>query len=342
MKVGIWAPVYGGWLRIKNHQYRPSFAVCNEIASRAETSCYDYIYVSENYLNVVYGPSQEVADAWAYAAALAANTSKISIVVATKPGFHSPLPLARMAHGINHISNNRLSINIVCGWWKKEFTQCGVEYLDHQGRYQRASEFTQCLKQLWTGENTSFNGKYFLLQDALIAMEDLEEGRIPIWISGQSTDAQRLVAQYGDVFFIDSMPDEELEQTIQQIRDLESKHRNKVKIAMSVFVILDETKEQAERRYMKILSGRQQDLIEGFKRIMAESGATMWKGLTDEQMVDSNCGFDASLIGDRATILNRLKLLQGYGVDILLCQFENMLDDAEKFGKTVLPQLRAA
>ena len=337
MKIGTWIPVYGGWLRTRNHQYRPTFSVCCDIASCSEKYNYDYAYVSENYLNVVYGQTHEVADAWAYAAAIAAKTSKINIVVATKPGFHPPLPIAKMAHGINHLSNNRLAINVVCGWWKQEFTQCGVEYLDHKGRYQRATEFTQCLKQLWTSKYSSFNGKYYLLQDAIIAMEDPKDGQIPIWVSGQSTYAQKLAAQFGDVIFIDSMPEKELREKIQQLRKLERKHGSTIKIAMSVFVILDKTKEKAELRYRKILSHRQQNLIDNFRQIMAESGATMWKGLSDEQMVDSNCGFDASLIGDSDVILSRMARLKEYGVDILLCQFEDMLEDTASFGKTIVP-----
>ena len=338
MKVGVWIPIYGGWLRTNDHRYQPSFKTCYEVASRAEASNYEYVYVSENYLNVVYGEEFEVADTWAFSAAMAAKTSKINIVVSTKPGFHAPLPIAKMAQGINHISNGRLSINIVCGWWKREFEQCDVEYLDHDGRYQRATEFTLCLKKLWTGEYSQFEGNHYALHDALVAMEDSKDGQIPIWVSGQSTSSQELAAQYGDVYFIDSMPEEDLKEKIQQLRKLEGRHGRKSKIAMSVFVIMDDTDEKARARYKNIIESRQQNLIDNFRISMAESGATMWKGLTDEQMVDSNCGFDASLIGSRATILERLFKLKECGVDILLCQFEDMLEDTTKFGETILPE----
>ena len=339
MKVGVWIPVYGGMLRTRGHRYQPTFKACCEVACCAETSNYDYVYVSENYLNVVYGEVFEVADAWAYSAAIAAKTSKIQIVTATKPGFHTPLPIAKMAHGINHISNNRLSVNIVCGWWRREFSQCDIDYLDHDGRYQRATEFTLCLKKLWTGKYSQFEGNHYALHDALIAMEEPKDGQIPIWISGQSTSAQNLAAQYGDVYFIDSMPEEDLKEKIRQLRKLESRHGRKAQIAMSVFVIMDQTDEKARLRYKKIINNRQQNLIDDLRKSMAESGATMWKGLTDEQMVDSNCGFDASLIGSSETILNRLFKLKECGVDILLCQFEDMLNETVKFGKTILPEL---
>lgn len=341
MKFGVWVPVYGGWLRTNNHRYQPSFKTCYEIANSAESNNYDYAYFSENYLNVVYGLEYEVADAWAYSAAIAAKTSKIQIVVATKPGFHTPLPIAKMAQGINHISNGRLSINIVCGWWEKEFTQCGVDYLDHDGRYQRATEFTECLKQLWTGKYSYFEGAHYVLNNALIAMENSKDGQIPIWVSGQSPSALELAAQSGDVYFIDSMPEEALMKKIQHLRSLEKRFERKAEIAMSVFIIMDETDEKARLRYEKIIDNRQQNLIDEFRTSMAESGATMWKGLSDEQMVDSNCGFDASLIGSNETIFKRLLKLKECGVDILLCQFEDMLRDSTIFGEKILPMMNS-
>ena len=126
MNIGVWIPVYGGTLRTNDHRYQPTFEICYEVAKCAEENNYDYTYISENYLNVVYGLDFEVADAWAFTTAIAAKTSTINLVVATKPGFHTPLPLAKLAHSINQISNRRLSINIVCGWWEREFTQCNV------------------------------------------------------------------------------------------------------------------------------------------------------------------------------------------------------------------------
>jgi len=265
MEVGVWIPVYGGTLRTHHHRYQPTFATCCEVVTLAEANNYDYVYVSENYLNVVYGEEFEVADAWAYSAAIAARTSKINIVVATKPGFHPPLPLAKMAQSISHISNGRLSINVVCGWWKQEFTQCSVDYLDHKGRYQRATEFTLCIKKLLTGEYTNLIGTYYSLQNALVAMEKPDDCQVPIWISGQSKSAQELVTAYGDVFFIDSMSDEKLKEAIQQIRVMEKPLGRKVKIAMSVFVIMDETDEKAHLRHQAIIENRQQDLIDNFR-----------------------------------------------------------------------------
>jgi len=332
-------PVYGGWLRVKGHKYRPTFKICQAIASKAEEYDYDYIYFSENYLNVVYGEECEVADAWAYASALASVSKKIELVVAVKPGFHTPFSLARLAQGVNHVCEGRLSVNIVCGWMQREFQQYGIAYLTHDKRYERACEFTECIKKLWSGLPVNFDGDYYTLDNAIVAMGDHNDGEIPVWISGQSMNAKKMVARYGDVYFIDSMSDEELKKTIISLRDVEKKYNRKSKIAMSVFIIMRDSDEEAKARHQAIINNRQQNLIDKFREEMDVSGADMWKGLTDEQLVDSNCGFDACLIGSKQTILEKIHQLKNHGIDILLCQFEDMLNDTVEFGEKILPEL---
>ena len=42
--------------------------------------------------------------------------------------------------------SRRISVNIVSGWFKLEFTSIGQWWLDHAERYRRSNEFIRCLK----------------------------------------------------------------------------------------------------------------------------------------------------------------------------------------------------
>lgn len=339
MKFGLWAPVYGGWLRIRDEYRHPSFESIRELANVSEKNGFDYMYFSENYLNCVYGPDYEVADAWVMATAIAASTNKINVVAATKPGFHEPLPIARMAQSIQSLSEGRFSMNIVCGWWKHEFNQCDVDYLDHQKRYERANEFAECLKLLWRYKRSDYAGAYYKLDQAIIANNDETIKKIPIWVSGHSSNAIELAVKYGDVLCLDSMSHEKLKQIINDVRILENKYSKKIKIAMSVFVVMGKTSKVAIEKYESIINNRDVEAIEKFRNIMVESGATMWSELTDKQMVDSNCGLDAGLIGTAEIIIQELKKLEDAGVDIFLCQFRDMREDSRKFGEQVIQHI---
>jgi Luciferase-like monooxygenase len=56
-------------------------------------------------------------DAWSTAAALAAVTRRLELMVAVRPTFHLPALLAKQAANIDHISGGRISLNVVSSWW---------------------------------------------------------------------------------------------------------------------------------------------------------------------------------------------------------------------------------
>ena len=149
MEFGIWLPVYGGWLRSLDAPTAPDVAACLAIAQQAEALGFDFLYASENLLNCIHGPAESVADAWSILAAIAAVTSKVGLCGAVKPGFRSPFLVARMLDTLSKIAERKLGMNIVCGWWKEEFELSGVDWLDHDGRYDRAAEFLRSLYGLF-------------------------------------------------------------------------------------------------------------------------------------------------------------------------------------------------
>ena len=96
MQIGIWLPVYGGWLRTLDQATGPDVAACLAIAQQAEALGFDFLYASENLLNCIHGPTEGVADAWSLLAAIAATTSRVGLAGAIKPGF--PLAFPRRPH----------------------------------------------------------------------------------------------------------------------------------------------------------------------------------------------------------------------------------------------------
>jgi FMNH2-dependent dimethyl sulfone monooxygenase len=73
---------------------------------------------------------------------------------------------------------------------------------------------------------------------------------------------------------------------------------------------------------------------------MEASGAAAWTDLTDLQMVDSNSGFDAQLIGSFSDVRSRLATLSELGVDKIVCQFDDPMRDVGPFMQHVIRPLR--
>src|SRR4028119_1075225 len=108
MRYGYWMPVFGGWLRnVEDERMEASWGYTKKLARRSEEIGFDLSLIAELNLNDIKGVNAPSLDAWSTAAAVAAVTSKIELMVAVRPTFHNPALLAKQAANIDHISNGR-------------------------------------------------------------------------------------------------------------------------------------------------------------------------------------------------------------------------------------------
>jgi len=160
MKYGFWAPVFGGWLRnIRDENMEASWDYLSKLCIRAEEIGYDLTLVAELNLNDIKGVTEPALDAWSSAAALAAVTKKLEIMVAVRPNFHQPALFAKQAANIDRISGGRLALNVVSSWWADEATQYGLQFDQHDDRYGRTNEWLQVVDGLWTQTPFNFTGE---------------------------------------------------------------------------------------------------------------------------------------------------------------------------------------
>src|SRR6267154_1176952 len=140
MRYGFWLPVFGGWLRnVEDEQMPPTWDYVRDLTLKAEDLGYDCTLIAELNLNDIKGPESPSLDAWSTAAALAAVTEKIELMVAVRPTFHLPALLAKQAANIDRISNGRLTLNVVSSRWADEARKYGVEFDQHDDRYARTA-----------------------------------------------------------------------------------------------------------------------------------------------------------------------------------------------------------
>src|SRR6201747_3351516 len=129
MRYGYWLPVFGGWLRnVDDEGMTASWDYVSRLARRSEEIGFDLTLVAELNLNDIKGIDAPSLDAWSTAAALAAVTETLELMVAVRPTFHSPALLAKQAANIDHISNGRLTLNVVSSWWEDEARKYGLHF----------------------------------------------------------------------------------------------------------------------------------------------------------------------------------------------------------------------
>jgi alkanesulfonate monooxygenase len=116
---------------------------------------------------------------------LATLTKKFRPLIAVLPGLASPPSLANAALSFNDLFDNRLIINIINV--ETPAARAHGVLLDNDERYELATEYWGLFRRLVSGENFSYEGKYYKLENASLGISiKPTQNEFPLWFSGSS------------------------------------------------------------------------------------------------------------------------------------------------------------
>jgi alkanesulfonate monooxygenase SsuD/methylene tetrahydromethanopterin reductase-like flavin-dependent oxidoreductase (luciferase family) len=133
--------------------------------------------------------------------ALAAVTSRIRLAtLATAVGYRNPAHLAKIAAGVDLISGGRLMLGIGAGWNEAEYRQYGWEFPPRPAvRIRQMEEAVRLILAMWTEKRTTFHGRYFHVEDAILEPKPVQNPRPPVMIAGGGEQLTlRAVARLAD------------------------------------------------------------------------------------------------------------------------------------------------
>jgi probable F420-dependent oxidoreductase len=224
MKAGILLPQSGGSATTENVLY---------IAKKAEREGLNSVWVFERLLwplepKTPYpgtpGGSlpvqyQNVLDPLETLSYLAGNTDRISLgTCLIDMLFHNPVVLARRFATLDVLSHGRVVAGLGIGWSKDEYEVSGVPYKD---RGERANEFLQLLKRMWTDEVVEFKGRFYSIPTSKIGPKPVQKPHPPILLGGFSPKTFLRIVNYADGWIpvAGFGPLEQLEQAINALRE---------------------------------------------------------------------------------------------------------------------------
>jgi FMNH2-dependent dimethyl sulfone monooxygenase len=209
--------------------------------------------VAELFLNDIKGVEAPSLDAWSTAAALAAVTERLELMVAVRPTFHPPAILAKQAANIDHISNGRLSLNVVSSWWADEARRYGVRFDAHDDRYARTAEWLEVLDGAWREERFSFKGRLYEVDETVLAPKPVRRPRPTIYAGGESEAAKSLISRRCDAYVMHGDPPERVAPKVADMRrrrDEASAARlalPPLQFGMAAYAIVRDTEAEARR-----------------------------------------------------------------------------------------------
>ncbi len=205
MKFGVFLPISGR---------AAGPATLMEAARQAEALGYDSVWAADRIVipweikstypyskeqSFIVPPDRPFFEPLTCLAFLAGCTEKVKLgmSVLVLPYRH-PLYWAKIATTIDQLSRGRFVLGVGVGWMHEEFDALGAPFKE---RGQISDEQLMLLHRLWEDERVSFNGRYYRFEDIAFYPKPLQKPRIPIWVGGEGTHAQRRAGTYGDAWF---------------------------------------------------------------------------------------------------------------------------------------------
>ncbi len=351
MRYGFWLPVFGGWLRnLDDEQMETSWAYTSRLARRAEQLGYDLTLIAELNLNDIKGVEAPSLDAWSTAAALAAVTERLEIMVAVRPTFHNPALLAKQAANIDQISGGRLTLNVVSSWWKDEATKYGIAFDEHEQRYARTSEWLDVLDGCWRQQHFTHQGALYQVEDNVLSPKPASArrftglpaapptpgGRPTLYAGGESDTAKNLIAAKCDAYLMHGDPPEIVGAKIADMR----RRRDALGLppmtfGVSGYAIVRDSDAEATREIARITDVKQS--ARGYENYQQWiTGSKLEQKISLEDYSVSNRGLRSGFVGTPEAVQERLAEFAAVGVDVVLLQSSPQAEEMERFSAQVM------
>ena len=234
------------------------------IALDAERVGFTRLWVSDHLFLDPKAVNTDCLEAWTLLAALAVRTQRIRIgPMVTSQSYRNPALLAKIAAGVDVMSNGRLDFGLGAGWKDLEYRAYGYEFPDAPTRVTQMIETLEICTRMWKEERATYQGKHYRIENALCSPKPMQRP-LPIWIGGSKPRVMRAAAKYGHAFNITvsasapgDLPD--------RLRDLDeacrAEKRDPKTLLRSAFLLacVGKTRAEAEQRLDQVAARSKTD-----------------------------------------------------------------------------------
>jgi len=252
-KLGVYIPMYGGWVRSPLLEEEVTYSNAEKTAILAEATGIHSVWVPDHLINNIKGENFPSLEAWTTLSGIAAVTRKIELFnTCICQGFRYPTVLAKMCATIQDLSKGRFSLSIGAGNNRRDFEPSGLSWEDHDSRIDKSREQIEIIKKLWKEPIVNYSGKYYSIKDGML--EPKPSPAIPVWWAGNSEKSMELTADQGDGWLMSSSTKEAVTEKIRNMEErLEKRGRKSIKYAVPGHLIIEKTDEMAEERLRRLL-----------------------------------------------------------------------------------------
>ena len=141
---------------------------------------------------------------------------RLGVAVQVIP-YRNPVLNAKMISTLDALSGGRIVFGVGVGWCREEFEALGADF-EHRGAV--VDEQIAIFKQACSGEEISFDGRYYQVSGTKLLPRPAQKPHPPIWVGGTSAPAKRRAALLGDGWYPIRMTPDEVAEGLKEILEL--------------------------------------------------------------------------------------------------------------------------
>lgn len=297
----------------------PTFDYLRRVVRAAERAGAREILVPTGAVNDSFAPDAAFSESWTTAAALAACTRSIRLIVALNPAGISPQLAAHQAETLERIAPGRIAINLVAGGGPDD--GYGHEPLDHDARYKRLSDLADVLRSRFAG---------------------------PFYLGGASAAAVALAARVVDTYLMWGEPPDQIADRVAHLR---ARASGELRFGLRIHIIARRTEREALDAATELLAharvqGSRAAEYAGFDSV----GQTRMNAIPadDDEWVAPGLwagirrvrgGAGTALVGSYGQVANWLRAYEEVGVNMVIASGYPHLEEVGRVGRYVWANL---
>lgn len=138
---------------------------------------------------------------WVFAQSVLSNSATLSPFIAVNPVYMHPFTAARKILSLGSLYQRKIYLNFITGTSKSDMANLN-DFLEHDQRYQRLTEYIQVVRHLLTDRKTlRFKGEYYTVNDLQLSDKLPAEILPEFFIAGSSESARKANAFFGSSSF---------------------------------------------------------------------------------------------------------------------------------------------
>ncbi|EJT01536.1 MULTISPECIES: LLM class flavin-dependent oxidoreductase [unclassified Rhizobium] len=286
-------------------------------------------------------------DTFTWAAALAAVTTKLQFFSTTHIPTLNPIVATKMATTIDNISKGRYGLNLVTGWFTPEMEMFGVPMMEHDTRYEYATEWMEIVDTLWKKNGVTYDGQFLKVKDAFSEPKpyNKETGRPVLICAGSSGKGLHFTAKFCD-FNFGFMQD--MESGAAWVKKVKELAREEYKRELGTFtacpVVVRETEKEAQDYYDYYVNQKGdweacENICEVLQVQSQNHSEEMYQKFK-ERFIAGWGGYP--IVGTPEQVADKLVALSNTGVDGALLTMVDYNEELPFFNDRVMPLLKQA